>query len=112
VKSADPTLAAFPPLIVSKILILRVGVKRTRPIRPLARSSASSEERAEERRGVRIISYHHFVQSIATTFELVPGIIVGGGDGPALGEVLGVVDEGGVEVFMHVLIMGKTYGAM
>jgi hypothetical protein len=105
VKSADLSLAAFPSLIASKFLIARAGVKRTRPIRPLARSGACSEDRVKERRRVSVISYHHFVQSIATAFELVPGIIVGRGDGPALGEVLGVIDEGGVEVFMHVLIM-------
>jgi hypothetical protein len=49
---------------------------------------------------VRVVGYHHFVQIIAAANELVPGRVIDGGDGPALGEVLGVVDEGGVEAFM------------
>lgn len=83
----------------------------TRPIRPLARSSASSEYRVEKRGGVRVVGYHHFVQGIATAFELVPGIFVGGADGPALGEMLDVVGKVGVEA-LQVSVMGKAYRAM
>lgn len=75
-------------------------MKRTRPICPLARRSSSGERRVEQPGGVRIVGYHHFVQIIAAAFELIPGCVADGGDGPALGEMLGVVDEGGVEAFM------------
>lgn len=88
-----------------------MGAGPTRPIRPLARSSTSSEYRVEERGGVRVVGYHHFVQSIATAFELVPGTFVGGTDGPALGEMLDVVGNVGVKA-LQVSTMGKAYRAM